>query len=529
MVIRKLSVATRFRSDSGTWLVNADREVAMGDPVVDTTQDQITEAEVSRGLEEAKELAKSLTIDDARSGQWFVAVLRKVVQAYDRNATAEYFQRKYPGLGADEIADILISVTVRYATIAGAVTGAAATANMIATLSSVGMTAALMVTAIGGEMLYLARIQMRLVLDLAVAYDIQIDAEDPEDMLMVFGYALGVAPSEMLGKGLQVAAGAGTKYAVRKYISKGTLKAIQDFGRRIGFRILQRTILKYTVPIASAVVGSSYNYVSTKSLGRIAKSHFKNRGEVTEELRLLVSRQNTYDIAFPAAAMYLAQVDGQYTAKEKEFYGALLSRMSFDDHTRNEFQKLVSSEENLLDALAAIEDVDVRSSLVEALVLMATYDGELVEEERQFLTTVSAQLNVPLDIDNVEQRAADYRIAVERSLLQKTATAAKATSSKAVDVAGQAADTVKGAASRTGDKVSGALGRVLRRRTGDEASVEAEDAITACVNCGAQVPAEYNFCPSCGQSNLREKHCVSCNEVIPVDFAFCPHCGTQQD
>ena len=105
------------------------------------------------------------------------------------------------------------------------------------------MTAALFIGSIGTEMLYLAQIQMRLVLDLSVVYDLQLDSEDPK-MLMILGYALGVTPTEMLGKGLQVAAGAATKGAVKEYVSKGTLKAIQDFARRLGFKILQRTILK---------------------------------------------------------------------------------------------------------------------------------------------------------------------------------------------------------------------------------------------------------------------------------------------
>src|SRR5512139_4076719 len=180
----------------------------------DVTKNEVIEAEVSSELAEAKGFAKTLNIDDVKSGQWFIALLQKVVQSYDRNARAEYFQQKYPGLPPDDIADILTSVTVRYATIAGAVAGAAATANQIAALSSAGMTAALFLGSIGAEMLYLAQIQMRLVFDLSVVYDLQLDAEDPEDVLMIFGYALGVTPTGMLGKGLQMAAGAATKGAV---------------------------------------------------------------------------------------------------------------------------------------------------------------------------------------------------------------------------------------------------------------------------------------------------------------------------
>lgn len=430
----------------------------------DVIPDEVTEAEVASELEEAKNFAKTLNIEEVKTGQWFVALLQKVIQSYDRNTRAAYFQQKYPGLPPDEIADILTSITVKYATIVGAITGAAATATQIAALSTAGMTLAVMTSAIGAEMVYLARIQMRLVLDLSVVYDLQLDPGDPEDIMMIFGYAMGVAPIELMGKGLQVAARGGTQYAVKKYISKGTLKAIQDFGKRIGIRILQKSILKYTVPVVSAVVGSSYNYVATKSVGGIAKSHLKNRGKVTEELRQLVSRQNTYDLAFPAAAMYMAQIDGEFSAQEKEFYRAILSRMSFEEHTQAEFKKLMADEGNIITAIAQIEDDEIRSSLVEVLVLMAIYDGKLVDKERDFLTKTAAELNVPLDINDVERRTENYRIVIEKNIFQKTAGSTKESVSKAAGIAGQAVGNVKGAAATAGGKVSGVFGNVFQRK-----------------------------------------------------------------
>jgi hypothetical protein len=144
----------------------------------DNEQEEAIKDEVFSELNQAKRFAKLLNIDDVKSGQWFINLLHKVVQAYDRNARAKYFQQKYPGLPPDEITDILTSVTVRYAVIAGAIAGAAATVNQIGTLSSAGMTAALFVGTIGAEMIYLAQIQMRLVLDIATIYDLQLDPDE---------------------------------------------------------------------------------------------------------------------------------------------------------------------------------------------------------------------------------------------------------------------------------------------------------------------------------------------------------------
>ncbi len=458
----------------------------------DVQQDELLKSQVSQGLEKAKLFAKQLNYDEVKSGYWFVRLLRKVVETYDRNAKAVYFQQKYPGLPPDEIADILTSVTVRYATIAGAVAGAVITANQVATLSTAGMTAALFVSSIGAEMIYLARIQMQLVLDLSVVYDLQLDPEDPEDILMIFGYALGVTPTELVGKGLQVAAGSGARGMVKKYISKGTLKAVQSFARKLGFKILQRTIIKYAVPVASAAVGSSYNYMTTKSLGRIAKAHFKNRGRSTEELRALVSRQNTYDLAFPAAVLYLAQVDGEFSPKEKELYRAMLSRMSFDSHSQAEFQRLIATEENILEAMGQIEDKEVRRSLIEVLALMAAYDGELAEREREFLANAAERLKVPLDMDEVEQSTLGYRVSIKRNLVEKTAGVAGRAVTDAVGVAGRAAGVTKVVVVQAGSKAKGVIGKVWRRK---KAATE-----KICPSCGASIPADFAFCPHCGAS-----------------------------
>ena len=404
-------------------------------------------AQVSEGLDEAREFARTLDIEQVRSGQWFVELLQKVVYAYDRNARTEYFQQKYPGLSPDEIADILISVTARYATVAGGVAGAAATSTQLTTLSSFGMTAPLFFGVIGAEMLYLARIQMRLVLDLSVVYDLQLDPEDPEDVLMVFGYAVGVAPTELLGTVASKAAGGGAKTLVKKYVSKSVLKTIQSFARKLGFTILQRTIIKYTVPVASAIVGSTYNYATTSSMGRIAKAHFRNRGKFTGELQTLVSRQNTYDLVFPAAAMYMAHLDGELSPKERDLYRAMLSRMTFSEHTEVEFRRLVDNEANLIEAAARIEDMELRRSLMDVLALMAVCDGELAEKESEFLANIAGRLEVTLNPDEVEKRTRDYRVTVKQSM------------------AGKAADAIRNTTTATGRRAKGALGKVLKRRT----------------------------------------------------------------
>jgi len=191
--------------------------------------------------------------------------------------------------------------------------------------------------------------------------------------------------------------------------------------------------------------------------------------------------------------------------------------MSFDEHTQAEFQRLMASEENVLEAITQMEE-EVRRNLVDVLVLMAIYDGELADKEREFLMNTAERLNVPLDIDEAEQRTQDYQIVIKKNILERTAGVAGGAAVKAIGVAGQAAGSVKDTAVGAGGKVKDAFGKVLKRKK----------SIITCSNCGREVPAEYQFCPGCGQATATEKTCVSCGELIPIDFAFCPHCGASQ-
>jgi uncharacterized tellurite resistance protein B-like protein/ribosomal protein S27AE len=202
--------------------------------------------------------------------------------------------------------------------------------------------------------------------------------------------------------------------------------------------------------------------------------------------------------------MYIAHVDGQFSPKEKEFYWALLSRMSFDEHTQAKFQKMVARESNILEAIAQIEDDELRSSLIEVLVLMVIYDGELAEQEREFLIKVANTLNVSLDIDEVERKTEDYRVVVERSILRKTAGIASGAAGKVIGVAGQAAGGVKTTALGTGSKVKGAFSKVFNRGK-KIAQDEIVNSRITCPNCGNEIFAGYRFCPNCGQSVLIEK------------------------
>jgi hypothetical protein len=134
------------------------------------------------------------------------------------------------------------------------------------------------------------------------------------------------------------------------------------------------------------------------------------------------------------------------------------------------------------------------------LVLMAIYDGELVEKERDFLIKTAAELDVPLDINDVERRTGDYRVVMEKNIFQKTAGSTKESVTKAAGIAGRAAGNVKGVAATAGGKVSGAFGNIFQRKKDEGSNPGTGASVVICVNCKNEVAVGYKFCPACGQS-----------------------------
>lgn len=112
------------------------------------------------------------------------------------------------------------------------------------------------------------------------------------------------------------------KRAIKKFISKDVLKAIQRLASKVGIYLLQRTIIKYLVPGVSVVAGTLINYASTRSLGKVAKVYFSRRG-LKSDLFRAIGAETTYYAAFPAVARYTAKLDKKFAKQEQELYRTL--------------------------------------------------------------------------------------------------------------------------------------------------------------------------------------------------------------
>lgn len=129
--------------------------------------------------------------------------------------------------------------------------------------------------ALAGEAVLFIRLQLQLIANIARITETPLNPDDPEDVLLIFGFALGGIGADIVGSTGAKVAGHLAKTAVRQQIRGKTLEALKGAARVLGLKVLQRTIIKYAVPLVSMVVGGGWNYVTTQKIGRIAAQHFR--------------------------------------------------------------------------------------------------------------------------------------------------------------------------------------------------------------------------------------------------------------
>ena len=228
-----------------------------------------------------------------RSGQWLWQIIQKSFANYWKKASVEYFETKYGTKDKTKLANKLIAVAAKNSAILGGITGASVSTDEIVAIvtageGGVGLPAnvAIAAAAIGAEAILLIRFQLQLVANIAKLNGVPLDPNDPEDILTILAFALGGSVADTAGKFGMKVGGKLAGQAAKAVFKKETLASLKRIAAKVGVKILQRSIIKYTIPLASIGIGTLWNYYSTKSVAKIATKHFQQRvADIVNEKR----------------------------------------------------------------------------------------------------------------------------------------------------------------------------------------------------------------------------------------------------
>lgn len=219
-----------------------------------------------------------------RSGEWLLPLIRKSFANYWESANADYFQAKYGTMDPDALADKLTSVAAKNAALLGGAAGVMVSTDEIAAIvtgaeGGFGLPANLAVaaTVIGGEAILLIRLQLQLLANLGKIYGAPLDPDDPEDILTIFAFALGGSAAEAAGMAGMKVGGKIAGRAVKNVFKKEALATLKRVAAKAGVRVLQRSLVKSTIPVVSIMLGGAWNFGTTKAMARVARHHFAAR------------------------------------------------------------------------------------------------------------------------------------------------------------------------------------------------------------------------------------------------------------
>lgn len=190
--------------------------------------------------------------------------------------------------------------------------------------------------------------------DISVLLNARLDKDDPEDILTIFWFALGVNLWEDATNVLLKAGPRSAEYLGRKALRSGIRAAMQKVitrfgGTKLAQKLTEKALLKLIVPGINIPVAVTINRHFTKKLGKRAINNFKIRGASIKSIDNLMSFDRSNLMIAVAMIYHVGIIDED------------ISKISKCAETQNNVVKRIvlrKDEEGLIDALIDLDCED---------------------------------------------------------------------------------------------------------------------------------------------------------------------------
>ena len=366
---------------------------------------------VRNELGRLQKFARGLRLDEVRQGTWFSKLIRHSLDQYVHKVDAAYFRRKYPGLPPDAVVQARIDIAARYASIEGGLSAGAYTGLVAATLGSGGGASPLTLPGAGAsfvlDLLFVSQHQLRLAYDIAVLYGVPLDLEDPEDLWKLIRIAFvikgGEAGRGVIGKGVPAL----LQPVLRRIYSRGTLAAARSLPV-VGKYLLQRNVIKFTVPAIGVPLSMAINHWSTRSAGAYAVTIFRREAAVVEAARRMTAGSHRAELLW--VLWMVVKADGLVHENERlllKHVTGILRDPESELAALTELEVTVNLRRDQVWALLEAAEGDLRP-LYEAGTEAAAVDGKINVNELTVLRRLAGHCAVEFDERSVRAKAAAY-------------------------------------------------------------------------------------------------------------------------
>ncbi|WP_163777398.1 hypothetical protein [Myxococcus vastator] len=342
----------------------------------------------------AEKLGRELRFEDLRSGAWHARLLTAYVRHYEarRAGTASTVR-------ASET-EALIRRASKEAALVGASAAGISTSAAVFTLDT-GFVGALVAVPVAGAAMGLdtmlrSLIQARMMCDVASAFGVRIDPDDPWDVLHLHAIISGSEVWEDEDRG-----GAGL---VGRMLTEDTEAA----ERKLGNRLIGEGVLRNLLPFASVVTSSVTSWRRTRRLGHAAVAYARYRRALDDAFSAVRAVDARCLELLIEGAWCLFGTNGVLRAEETVMLAHLL-RNSPSAARKRVLERLGEDEAQWVERLKEVPEA-ARDAFLHALEVMVAVDLSMSNAEWLLLRQAAAALNRPLRRERVQTLLKQLRV-----------------------------------------------------------------------------------------------------------------------
>ncbi|GMT98556.1 hypothetical protein KH5H1_26750 [Corallococcus caeni] len=343
-------------------------------------------------------LTHELSPRDLRTGRWFTKLLSTYLRHYDAHRLHRAAAAK--GTGADTT-EAIIRRACGAAFLSGAGSGSVTSGITVASADAgvpglvVGIPAAGL--AVTTEMVVNALINLRMACDLASAFQVRFDPEDPSDFSRLYAITRGQAEhaedeEDPLGLGR-------VEHLAR---AKAT-----DLGEDLGSKLLGESVSRNLVPFLNVVTSSVANWRRTRRLGRSVLGYVRLR-RALEDADAAIRRVAPEAVSLlMESAWFLFVSDGRLRQEESAVLAHQLARLppSRRQETTERFVEDASAWLKRLRSAPA----RAREVLMWSLNQLSAADLTVSAPERDLLRRAAEALHTSMDSGHLDALVRRYR------------------------------------------------------------------------------------------------------------------------
>ena len=381
----------------------------MAEQVSNSTDEKI----VKKSMDEMRDFVGKLHLDEIKDGSWFEKLLVYTLSRYKQQVDAEYFRRKYPDLPADAVVQARTRLAARYAGIEGALSSAAYTTAVAATIGSGGGASPLTLPAGGAafvvDMAYISQMQLKLAYDVSVLYKVPLNLDDPEDLWRLVRIAFSIKVGETVStaalKGVPVV----VRPVVKKIFSKGVLTAVKSLPI-VGKYLLQRNIIKFAIPAIGVPVTIAVNYWTTSTAGKQIQHDMRKEARIAEIANRIVEKTiSKKDLIWTLWTVINA--DDETDDDEKTFLHRVIAACrenGIDERILDEFRDIITIDPEQWEAL--LSSSNDLPALYHSAILAASIDGKIKPKERDIIMQIASFGEIKVNENDMQAIAQSWHL-----------------------------------------------------------------------------------------------------------------------